>query len=244
VKSIVSIVVAATSLLLLVWNHAMAGEGEPQICDVGADYSLGAEDYPDAIRRHLEVVRKHPHNALAHYHLGFALGMVGNRTGELNEYQRAKALGLRSWDLFLNLGLAQFEDSDLVAAQYSLQRAVLLGENHSESHFNLALVDERCGMLADAERETLIALRLDREQPSARNLLGVIYADEGNTASATIVWRELLRDTPDFEPARENLAILGNPDEVAIGGTAADTLPRAAAVNAITDERQSISSNR
>jgi hypothetical protein len=32
---------------------------------------------------------------------------------------------------------------------------VLLGENHSESHFNLALVYERRGLLDNAERETL-----------------------------------------------------------------------------------------
>ena len=31
---------------------------------------------------------------------------------ELTEYQRAVALGLRNWDLFLNLGLAQFESGD------------------------------------------------------------------------------------------------------------------------------------
>ena len=69
-----------------------------------------------AIRLHAEVVRKHPDDALSHYHLGFAEGMVGNRTAEVNEYQRAAALGLRNWDLFLNLGLAQLENGDLDAA--------------------------------------------------------------------------------------------------------------------------------
>src|SRR5208283_3669204 len=75
--------------------NAGAGGGGDQICDVGADYSLGVEDYPEAIRLHSEVLRKHPENALAHYHLGFAQGMVGNRTAEVTEYERAAALGLR-----------------------------------------------------------------------------------------------------------------------------------------------------
>jgi Flp pilus assembly protein TadD len=96
-----------------------------------------------------KVVRKHPDNALAHYHLGFAQGMTGNRTAEVREYQRAAALGLRNWDLFLNLGLAQLENGDLDAATDNLRRAVLLGENHPESHFNLALVYERRGLLAE-----------------------------------------------------------------------------------------------
>jgi Flp pilus assembly protein TadD len=236
VRSIELVAIAATALLLL-WipNGAIAGSTEQQICDLGADYPLGIEDYPETIRRHIEVVRKHPDNALAHYHLGFALGMMGDRMVEVREYRRAEALGLKSWDLFLNLGLAQLEDGDLDAATDSLQQAVLLGGDHSESHFNLALVDERRGMLPDAEYETLAALRLNPDQPDARNLLGVIYAQEGNTARASLTWSELVRDLPDYAPARTNLAILGSQTTVANGETAALDLPRAAAVDAIPD---------
>ena len=239
-RSIALVLIAATTLLLASWmpGRAIAGEADRQdVCDLSADYYLGAEDYPEAIRHHLDVVRNHPDNALAHYHLGFALGMVGDRIAEVREYQRAAALGLRSWDLFLNLGLAQLEDGNLSAATDSLRRAVLLGENHSESHYNLALVDDRRGMLADAEHETLASLRLNPRQPDARNLLGVIYAQEGKTARASLVWRELEQDVPDYKPARANLAILGNSSEVANGETAAVDLPRTAAVGAIVDGR-------
>jgi Flp pilus assembly protein TadD len=104
-------------------------------------------------------VRKRPDDALALYHLGFAEGMVGNRAVELREYQRAAALGLRNWDLSLNVGLAQLENGDLNAATHSLRRAVLFGEDHPESHFNLALVCAQRGLLADAEREMLASLR-------------------------------------------------------------------------------------
>jgi Flp pilus assembly protein TadD len=240
VRTIALMIIATTVLRLSLWipNGAIAGVTEQEVCDVHADYYLGVEDYSEAIRRHVEIVRKDPDNALAHYHLGFALGMVGDRIAEVKEYQRAVELGLKSWDLYLNLGLAQVEDGELNDATDSLRRAVFLGEDHLESHFNLALVDERRGLLVDAERETVAALRLNRQQPDARNLLGVIYAQEGKTASASLVWRDLVRDVPDYEPARENLAILGNPNEVAIGETAAVDLPRAAAVNAILDGRK------
>ena len=214
----------AAAVLLLsmgIARIACAGGADQQVCDVGADYALGVEDYPKAIRLHAEVVRKHPDNALAHYHLGFAEGMVGNRTAELSEYQRAAALGLRNWDLFLNLGLAQLENGYLNEATDTLQRAVLLGEDHSESHFNLALVYERRGMLADAERETLDSLRLKPGQPDARNSLGVIYAEEGNTVRASMVWRELVREVPDYQPARTNRALLAARLRVARGETAA-----------------------
>ena len=138
--------------------------------------------------------------------------MMGNRTAELREYQRAAALGLRNWDLFLNLGLAQLGNGDLDAATDSLRQAVFLGENHSESHFNLALVYERRGLHADAEREMLASLQLNPGQPDAKNALGVIYAQEGKTVSASLVWRELVREVPDYQPARTNLALLGSSD--------------------------------
>ena len=232
------LVAAILLLLLLIVDNEIAGGTEEQICSIGVDYSLGIEDYSETIRRHLEVVREHPDNALAHYHLGFAEGMMGNRTAELREYQRAAALGLRNWDLFLNLGLAQLERGDLDAATDSLRRAVLLGEEHSESHFNLALVDERRGMLADAEHEALVSLRLNPGQPDARNLLGVIRAQEGETDRASLIWRELVRDAPDYEPAQKNLALLGSQNEVAFGKTTAAALPTpAAAVKAIKNER-------
>ncbi len=205
--------------------NASAGEGVQQVCDVSADYALGVENYPEAIRLHAEVLRKHPDNALAHYHLGFAEGMIGNRTAELTEYQRAVALGLEDWDLFLNMGLVQLQDGELDSATDSLRRAVLLGENHAESHFNLALVYERRGLLADAERETLSSLRLNPAQPDARNTLGVIYAEERKTDRASLVWRELVREVPNYEPARRNLALLGSQSEVARGETAAVAFP-------------------
>jgi Flp pilus assembly protein TadD len=236
-----ALVLVAAILLLSqrIGCNPIAGGADEQVCDVGADYSLGVEDYPKAIRLHRETVRRFPENALAHYHLGFALGMMGDRETEVIEYQLAAALGLRNWDLFLNLGLAQADNGDLRAATDSLRRAVLLGDEHSETHLNLALVDERRGMLADAERETLASLRLNRKQPDARNLLGVIYAQEGKTVRASLLWRELVRDVPDYQPARTNLALLDSQSEVVLGETAAVALPTAtAAVKAIKTARK------
>ena len=232
---------AAISLLLLslgITRNAMAGGGARQVCDVRADYALGVEDYSEAIRLHAEVVRERPDDALAHYHLGFAQGMVGNRTAEVSEYQRAAALGLRNWDLFLNLGLAQLGNGDLDAATDSLRQAVFLGESHSESHYNLALVYERRGLHADAEREMLASLQLNPEQPDARNALGVIYAQEGRIVRASLVWRELVREKPDYQPARTNLALLGNQNEVARGDTAAVVPPTAVAVKTVEDQHK------
>ena len=217
-RSATVVIIAASIWLsgLGISTMSFAADSEQQVCDVRADYFLGVENYSEAIRRHVEVLRRHPDDALAHYHLGFALGMVGQTMGEIREYRRAEALGLATWDFFLNLGLAQIETGDLDGASNSLRRSMVLGADHPESHFNLALVDERRGMLNDAEHEISAALNLDPTEPDQRNLLGVIYAEKGETVAAYSVWSQLVRDLPDYEPARRNLVSLRSQHEIAL----------------------------
>jgi len=181
---------------------------EPQVCDPLADYYLGMEDYPEAIRRHEQVIREHPDNALAHYHLGFAEGLIGQHDRELSEYQAAVRLGLSDWDLFLNLGLLYLETNQPATAINVLQLATLLAPEHPETHYNLAIAYDRVGKFKQAEQEILLSLRLNPSQLDARNQLGVIYAEEGYYARARDEWQELAASAPDYSPARTNLALL------------------------------------
>jgi len=179
-----------------------------EVCDPIADYFLGMEDYPEAIRRHRMVINRNPDNALAHYHLGFAYGMVGRHDQELDQYRDAVDLGMSDWALFLNLGLLYLESERLPEATDVLRLATLLGPDRPETHLNLGLVYERRRMLAPAEQEILLSLRLDGDQPDAINTLGVIYAEEGEYSRAREEWTDLLRTRPAYEPARANLTIL------------------------------------
>ena len=187
---------------------AKSSSSDEQVCDPLADYFLGMEDYPEAIRRHRVVIDDDPGNALAHYHLGFAYGVVGEHRQELAEYQKAIALGLDDWQLFLNLGLLYLEGGQTQDATRVLRLAALLGPERPETHFNLALAYERRGALAQAEQEALLSLRIDPSQPDARNTLGAIYAEEGKYVRASQEWNELVGEIPDYTPARTNLAIL------------------------------------
>jgi tetratricopeptide (TPR) repeat protein len=187
---------------------AKSSSYDEQVCDPLADYFLGMEDYPEAIRRHRVVINSDPANALAHYHLGFAYGVVGQHRQELAEYQKAIGLGLDDWQLFLNLGLLYLESGQTRDATEVLRLAALLGPERPETHFNLALAYERRGALAQAEQEALLSLQIDPSQPDARNTLGAIYAEEGKYVRASQEWNELVGDIPDYAPARTNLAIL------------------------------------
>ena len=75
-------------------------------------------------------------------------------------------------------------------------------------------------MLADAEHETLASLALESLATGYPELAGGGLRREGKTDRALLVWRDLVHEAPDYEPARTNLAILGNQSEVALGETA------------------------
>ncbi len=195
-----------------------ASEGE-QVCDPLADYYRGMEDYAQAIQRHRAVIRRDPSNALAHYHLGFAYGLMGEHRQELAEYQKAIALGLDDWHLFLNLGLLYLESGHSKDATEVLKLATLLAPSRPETHFNLGLAYERRGELPAAEQEILLSLQLDPDQLDARNTLGAIYAQEGNYLRASEEWTELVKKNPDYAPARANLNILHRVERGELVGT-------------------------
>jgi tetratricopeptide (TPR) repeat protein len=177
------------------------------ICDPLADYFLGAGDYPEAIRLHALIVARHPNNALAHYHLGFAFGLEGETRSEIHEYERAVALGLRIFDLFLNLGVARFDRGDLVGATEAFKQASTLTDR-PEVNFDLALVYERRAMLPEAESEILLALAKNPNAIEYLNVRAAIAAEKGDAEKARDIWIAILSRHPQYAPALANLQTL------------------------------------
>jgi tetratricopeptide (TPR) repeat protein len=206
----IEIRIASAALLVFVVGILLAGpaSAENQLCDVNADYALGREDYPTAILLHSRLVQSQPNNALAHYHLGFAYGMVGRGSEELNEYRTAARLGLNYWDLFLNLGFVYLGQHQIERAEEALETAVSLGPEHPEAHLNLALVYENEHRLARALREITIARRLLPQDPDIANANALILVETGDLIGAREIWTNLVALSPDYLPARANLSIL------------------------------------
>src|SRR6201993_1363928 len=170
--------------VLLAFSSAMASgppvrQANKLVCDVAADIALETQDYPTAIDLHRKLLRSGKNNALAHYHLGFAYGMTGNVSEEISEYRTAIGLGLKVWDLFLNLGLAYYDQHDLNGATAALGTAVLLGPEHAETHFNLAVIYEKENRLSEALQEISETLILEPEDMDAANTQAIICARMG-----------------------------------------------------------------
>jgi Flp pilus assembly protein TadD len=205
-----AIPIAAAALLICVLgvSASSAAGSKEQVCDITADYALGLEDYPAAIALHQKFIRSHPDDALAHYHLGFAYGMTGRLSDETREYVNAVRLGLRQWDLYLDLGLAYLEQRDYSRAVNALETSVLLEPEHPEAHFNLALAYEQAGRLRDAMREIVTSLRMAPADPDIRNTKAIICSELGDLRCAHDEWALLSQIAPNYAPARANLAIL------------------------------------
>jgi Flp pilus assembly protein TadD len=202
-----------TAMALLIFLSAVvfstrAAAADEEICDGPADLALGLEDYASAVTLHHKHLSSDPSDALAHYHLGFAYGMLGRPVDEISEYLKAVNLGLHKWDLFLNLGLAYFEQKQLGKAIGTLETAALLGPEHAEAHFNLALAYERRKSLGQALREIRVSRRLAPNDPDAANTNAIICAEMGDFSCASDLWTHLVQAAPHYAPARANLAML------------------------------------
>jgi Flp pilus assembly protein TadD len=209
-------------LLISVISESGAGTSVDGICNLNADQALGLENYPVAIELHQQFLRTHNNDALAHYHLGFAYGMTGRKADEITEYLAAARLGLEQWDLFLNLGLAYLDQHDWSKAISTFKIAVLLGPAHPEAHFNLAIAYERDNKLAKALQEITASLLLSPADPDEHNTKAIICAERGDLVCARNEWTYLLQVSPEYAPARANLAILRG-SHLALEGTAASS---------------------
>lgn len=202
-----------TALILLIGVGSVLASSDMvgsdnEICDITADAALGIENYPTAIRLHLDVLRSHPDDALAHYHLGFAYAMVGRREEELREYRTAAALSLQRWDLYLNLGLAYLERGELNEGATSLEHASLIRPEQFETHYNLALVYEKEGRLSEALQQITLSRKLRPQDLDAGNTNAIICVDMGDLACAREIWTQQLRESPEYRLAQVNLSLL------------------------------------
>jgi Flp pilus assembly protein TadD len=185
-----------------------ASPTDQEVCNVPADLALGLDDYGKAVELHLQLLRSHPNDALAHYHLGFAYGMMGLDTREVDEYLTAVRLGLRQWDLYLNLGLVYLERHELANAALSFEIAARLGPERIETHFNLAIAYEKEGRFDDALREISVARHLAPTDLDIANANAIICVETGDLAGAHDLWTHLVETAPNYAPARTNLMIL------------------------------------
>lgn len=149
------------------------------VCPEFADLPLRNGLYEQAIEDHLRVLNEEPENALAHYHLGYAYGQLGQHVGEVQEYERALDLGLTREDVLFNLGMAYAELGALDKAEQTLRRVITIAPDSSDNHEALGMVYYEQRHFDEAIASCERATRLEPENPHAWHCLALALAGAG-----------------------------------------------------------------
>lgn len=146
----------------------------------------------------------------------------------------------RAWELLAPVYMQMGRFDDLVRAR----RGALTynGETATrEAELGEALIAQGNGVVtADAKQAFQRALALDARDPKSRYYLGLAAQQDGRTADAVKIWRDLLASAPSDAPwaafVREELARLEDDPQQASPGPSADEI--AAAANMDPQRRQ------
>jgi choline-sulfatase len=172
------------------------------------DARLLTGDLDAALAAYQKAARLNPENPTAQV----GLMLRARRGGSLAEAEahaaRARRITLdRGAGVHVNIGRNWERLDELQSALESFERALLVDPDSSLAHLNLAILLARLGRLDEVDVHLEAAGPL-REDPSARNRLGVAHASAGHAERAEAILRELLSEHPDYPSPRRNLVTL------------------------------------
>jgi len=133
-----------------------------------ANVYLESGDFERGIALHREILEKNPSHAESYYNIGMVYFNQGNFITAENYFKKALTLRTRS-DWYFRLGIAQFKNGELAAAEGSLTQALYGAPQQSEFHIALGAVYEAEGKLNLALQEFETAQRLDPANQPVRN---------------------------------------------------------------------------
>jgi tetratricopeptide (TPR) repeat protein len=141
-------------------------------CSEEADRTMETGDIEKGIKLHREFLSNNPENAVAWYHLGYALGMQGLTENEISCYEKAEALGYRgNGDLYFNLGMACAEQQNYNEAEQAFLKSLEINPSRIQSRINLARIYmENLGQPLKARDQLVIVLKADPQNGEALEL--------------------------------------------------------------------------
>jgi Flp pilus assembly protein TadD len=172
---------------------------------VKAKTEVDNSDYTAAQADYEKYLAQRPNDAAAHFDLGYVYTAQRETDNAIAEYRKAVALDPKMLQAQLNLGLSLLSIDPKGAIQ-PLQQVIWLNYSFARGHYLLGVAEDRSGNSAAAEKEYVIAVKLDPNDADAQTALGRLYLNEGKGADAEEQFRELLRLKPGDPEAEQNLA--------------------------------------
>jgi len=184
-----------TAVVLLLFGTLTLAEQGQWANDI-ALYTRGVESAPDSL-----TIRDNLANAL------------------LNANQPGRAIPLyldvikknpNFWRSNYNLGYAYYKTGNLVAAEESLQRAIMIDASDSDQYIYLALVEFQLERLPEAAENAKRAIARNPHRHGYHFIFGLICESQEDRETATAEFKEELAFYPDNAAAEAELQKIGN----------------------------------
>jgi len=140
-----------------------------------------------------KMVREHPHDPEAHYHLGLAYLHLDRNLEALEALQKAVGLDPRSADAHLGRGVACSRLGKDLQAVEAFRRAVALKPDDPLFYLNLGIAYRRLGRHHRGIQSIIQAIRLLPDYPEAHYELGLANLSLNNRASALEEYKILMK---------------------------------------------------
>jgi tetratricopeptide (TPR) repeat protein len=125
--------------------------------------TLGSFDAAQSLKLFDAALIRAPNNPRAWVGKGLGLLTAGDTKAGADALDKGAALFGNHLGSWIAAGYAHFANGENAKARVSFERAMAIDDNFAEAHGGLAVIDVLDGRIADAERETEIALRLDKK---------------------------------------------------------------------------------
>lgn len=149
-------------------------------------------------------------SAVGWFNLGVARQRLGDLPGAAEAYRRAGEADPRqaaAWNNLAALDLARGAWGEAAAAA---RRAVAADGKYGSAHVNLALALQKQGQFAEAISEFRVGLALVPANPRVRLELARTLMSAGDAAGAVAEYQRIVRESPDFGPAKAELQMILN----------------------------------
>lgn len=146
-------------------------------CSEKADQAMADGDIETGLHEHARFVAQHPNNPLAHYHLGYAFGQVGDIKQEIAHYEKAVSLGYDDNDqLFFNLGMAYGESGQLEKAIDAFEKSLAIAPESGDALAELSRLYRETGDKKNERRMLERLLKLAPENDTIKERIEALDA--------------------------------------------------------------------
>lgn len=131
-----------------------------------------------------EVIAKQPANADAHELLGLAAAELGDYPEAIRTLSRAAVLNPESFNVLVNLGMAQRKSNLPADAEASFRRALAVSPSQPDAHYQLGMVHALRGRTVEALASYRAAIQINPRHSDAHYNLGQMLAVQGDLPAA------------------------------------------------------------